>query len=139
MAGLAGNFCSAAFEESCVIVVGSSGSVFGFIGFYIADIALNFETMERPALQLVVILASVVASVILQACVLQAAAAARRRHGLAAAAPPPPFRPLPPSGGFDLSAQPYLPAELPAPDRIRPLSPVVFRLRTSRPPARSSS
>jgi len=67
MAGLAGNFCSAAFEESCVIVVGSSGSVFGFIGFYIADILLNFETLPRPALQLATMLASIGLSIGLQA------------------------------------------------------------------------
>lgn len=65
-AGLGGNFCSAAFEDPCVLVVGASGSVFGFIGLYVADLVLNFESILWPMVQLVTMLLSVGLTIALQ-------------------------------------------------------------------------
>ena len=36
--------------------VGASGAVFGFLGLYLADVALNWETMHRPLLRLALML-----------------------------------------------------------------------------------
>jgi len=44
-----GNFFSAAFENGCATVQGASGGVFGMIGLFIADLVLNFETVQRYA------------------------------------------------------------------------------------------
>eukprot|EP00878_Enallax_costatus_P043421 GHUV01051397.1.p1 GENE.GHUV01051397.1~~GHUV01051397.1.p1 ORF type:complete len:181 (+),score=29.94 GHUV01051397.1:295-837(+) len=43
---------SMAIEEPCFVYVGASGAVFGFLGLYLADIVLNFESMYRPLLRL---------------------------------------------------------------------------------------
>ncbi|KAK3252000.1 hypothetical protein CYMTET_38690 [Cymbomonas tetramitiformis] len=51
ISGLGGNFFSAMFEDSCILVVGASGSVFGFVGLFFADMVLNFETLKRPLLR----------------------------------------------------------------------------------------
>lgn len=51
LAGLGGNFLSAAFEDPCLIVVGASGCCFGLMGLFIADMALNFETVSFPILR----------------------------------------------------------------------------------------
>lgn len=39
--------CSAVFENFCVAVVGASGGIFGIFGLFIADMVMNFETLER--------------------------------------------------------------------------------------------
>lgn len=51
-AGVGGNLISAAAESPCVLVVGASGAVFGLQGFFIADLIVNFETITRPLLRL---------------------------------------------------------------------------------------
>lgn len=51
-AGIGGNLISAAFESPCILVVGASGAVFGLQGFFIADLIVNFETITRPLLRL---------------------------------------------------------------------------------------
>lgn len=47
-------------------MVGASGSVFGFIGLYIADLVLNFETIEWPVFQLAIMMVCVAVSMALQ-------------------------------------------------------------------------
>lgn len=47
-----------AFEDACYVYVGASGAVFGFLGLYLADIVLNFESMYRPVLRLALMLVS---------------------------------------------------------------------------------
>jgi membrane associated rhomboid family serine protease len=47
-----------AFEDPCFVYVGASGAVFGFLGLYLADILLNFESMYRPLLRLALMLTS---------------------------------------------------------------------------------
>lgn len=49
---------SMAFEDPCFVYVGASGAVFGFIGLYLTDIILNFESMYRPLLRLLMMLVS---------------------------------------------------------------------------------
>lgn len=53
---LGGNFLSACVEDPCVLVVGSSGAVFGFMGFFIADSIMNFETLTKPLLRVTIII-----------------------------------------------------------------------------------
>eukprot|EP01023_Acetabularia_acetabulum_P006713 TRINITY_DN12822_c0_g1_i1.p2 TRINITY_DN12822_c0_g1~~TRINITY_DN12822_c0_g1_i1.p2 ORF type:complete len:209 (-),score=9.52 TRINITY_DN12822_c0_g1_i1:239-826(-) len=48
---LGSNFLSAALEDRCTQVVGASGGVFGFVGLFIADMIINFETITRPILR----------------------------------------------------------------------------------------
>lgn len=43
----AGNFFSAAFENTCLALVGASGGVFGMVGLFIADMIVNFGTIKR--------------------------------------------------------------------------------------------
>ncbi len=43
----AGNFFSAAFEDTCLALVGASGGVFGMVGLFIADMIVNFSTIKR--------------------------------------------------------------------------------------------
>lgn len=43
----AGNLFSAAFESTCIAVVGASGGVFGVMGLFIADMIMNFKTITR--------------------------------------------------------------------------------------------
>ena len=45
----AGSFFSAAFENTCIAVVGASGGVFGVVGLFIADMIMNFVTIHRQA------------------------------------------------------------------------------------------
>lgn len=45
----AGNFFSAAFEDTCLALVGASGGVFGMVGLFIADMVVNFSTIKRCA------------------------------------------------------------------------------------------
>ncbi|KAL3159188.1 hypothetical protein ABBQ32_011171 [Trebouxia sp. C0010 RCD-2024] len=67
ISALGSAFFSAAFENSCTLVVGCSGAVFGFMGLYVADMALNFRSLSFPWLRLIWICATlgyfVVASV----------------------------------------------------------------------------
>ena len=53
---MGGTFLSMAFEDPCTLYVGASGAVFGFLGLYITDILLNFETMPMPLLRLLLML-----------------------------------------------------------------------------------
>ncbi len=51
-AGLAGTFLSMSFEDTCSMYVGASGAVFGFIGLYITDTLINWESILAPLLRL---------------------------------------------------------------------------------------
>lgn len=42
------NFISATFEPACTLLVGASGAVFGFMGLFIADLIVNFESISWP-------------------------------------------------------------------------------------------
>eukprot|EP01025_Chloroclados_australasicus_P055830 TRINITY_DN6854_c0_g2_i10.p2 TRINITY_DN6854_c0_g2~~TRINITY_DN6854_c0_g2_i10.p2 ORF type:complete len:334 (-),score=22.01 TRINITY_DN6854_c0_g2_i10:174-1175(-) len=53
LSSMGGNFLSAAFEDGCTMVVGASSAVFGFVGLFIADVVLNFESIGRPVLRIV--------------------------------------------------------------------------------------
>jgi membrane associated rhomboid family serine protease len=66
VAGLAGSLASAAWEAPCSLVVGASGAVFGFVGLYIADIALNFESMVLPLARLAAMVVGLVFLIVLQ-------------------------------------------------------------------------
>lgn len=57
-AGFGGTFLSMAFEDACMVYVGASGAVFGFLGLYLADIVLNWESIYRPLLRLALMLVS---------------------------------------------------------------------------------
>ncbi|DBB06814.1 hypothetical protein WJX82_002835 [Trebouxia sp. C0006] len=48
---IGGNFFSAAFEDRCAAVAGASGGIFGLLGLFIADMVLNFETLTRPIMR----------------------------------------------------------------------------------------
>ncbi|KAI8466169.1 MAG: hypothetical protein J3K34DRAFT_434709 [Monoraphidium minutum] len=51
------NFLSMTFEDPCVIYVGASGAVFGFVGLAISDLLLNWDTVSAPVVRLLVMLA----------------------------------------------------------------------------------
>ncbi|KAL0024178.1 hypothetical protein WJX77_004493 [Trebouxia sp. C0004] len=53
ISALGSAFFSAAFEDSCTLVVGCSGAVFGFMGLYVADMVLNFKSLSFPWLRLI--------------------------------------------------------------------------------------
>ena len=55
LSGVGGNLVSAAAEDPCSLVVGASGAIFGFMGLFIADVMLNFESISRPFLRIVFI------------------------------------------------------------------------------------
>eukprot|EP00195_Chlamydomonas_chlamydogama_P009647 CAMPEP_0202898498 /NCGR_PEP_ID=MMETSP1392-20130828/7012_1 /ASSEMBLY_ACC=CAM_ASM_000868 /TAXON_ID=225041 /ORGANISM="Chlamydomonas chlamydogama, Strain SAG 11-48b" /LENGTH=1047 /DNA_ID=CAMNT_0049584449 /DNA_START=381 /DNA_END=3524 /DNA_ORIENTATION=+ len=65
-AGVAGNFSSMVWEEPCDLVVGASGSVYGLIGLYLADILLNFESMSLPWLRVAAMVVALLFMVIMQ-------------------------------------------------------------------------
>lgn len=50
-AAAGGNLFSAAWESPCIAVVGASGGIFGLAGAYLADMALNWETLRRPVMR----------------------------------------------------------------------------------------
>ena len=52
ISGLGGNFASVLFEDPCIVVVGASGMCFGMFGLFIADMMLNYETIERPLMRI---------------------------------------------------------------------------------------
>lgn len=56
LSSVGGNLMSAAFEDGCVVVVGSSGAVFGFVGLFAGDAVLNFDSMRRPLLRIGILL-----------------------------------------------------------------------------------
>lgn len=47
-AGIGANLVSAAFEPNCTLLVGASGAVFGFMGLFVADLVVNFESISWP-------------------------------------------------------------------------------------------
>ena len=51
VAGVGGNLASGLFEDFCTTLVGASGAVFGFMGFFIADLIVNFESIAWPFLR----------------------------------------------------------------------------------------
>ncbi|KAK9845911.1 hypothetical protein WJX81_005785 [Elliptochloris bilobata] len=57
VSALGGNFFSAAFENNCLAVAGASGGIFGMIGLYVADMILNFESIKRPFMRGLMMLA----------------------------------------------------------------------------------
>ncbi|KAL4424956.1 hypothetical protein ABPG77_009685 [Micractinium sp. CCAP 211/92] len=57
LAGLGGNLLSAVTEAPCVAVVGASGIVFGAAAATVADMIQNFQTIGRPLLRTIVLLA----------------------------------------------------------------------------------
>eukprot|EP00877_Chromochloris_zofingiensis_P014440 jgi/Chrzof1/924/Cz01g33230.t1 len=54
---LGGAFLSCALENPCIQVVGCSGGCFGLFGLFIADMVLNFESVRRPILRSLCIIA----------------------------------------------------------------------------------
>lgn len=62
--GVAGNFVSAAGEDSCALVLGASGCVFGLAGFYIVDLMVDFKHVVFPFLRLFGVLVFLVATAI---------------------------------------------------------------------------
>ncbi|GMH32318.1 hypothetical protein BSKO_00152 [Bryopsis sp. KO-2023] len=63
LAGIGGNFLSAAFEDPCLIVVGASGCCFGLMGLFVADMVLNIETVSFPILRGLFILLMVILNI----------------------------------------------------------------------------
>jgi Rhomboid family len=59
-AGIGANLISATFESSCTLLVGASGAVFGFMGLFVADLVVNFESISWPILRVLCILLFVV-------------------------------------------------------------------------------
>jgi membrane associated rhomboid family serine protease len=54
-AGVGGNFVSASIENVCTTLVGASGAIFGFMGLFIADLVVNFESISWPLARAAVI------------------------------------------------------------------------------------
>jgi membrane associated rhomboid family serine protease len=54
-AGFGASFVSAIFENS-QLLVGASGTVFGFMGLFVADSIINFESIAWPFLRAFTIL-----------------------------------------------------------------------------------
>jgi Rhomboid family len=54
------NFVSATFEDVCTLLVGASGAVFGFMGLFIADLIVNFESISWPFVRVLTILLFIV-------------------------------------------------------------------------------
>ena len=46
-AGVGGNLLSAVAEDGCGIVVGASGLIFGLVGFWVADLLINFHFIKQ--------------------------------------------------------------------------------------------
>lgn len=49
--GVGGNLFSAVAENGCGIVVGASGLIFGLIGFWVADLLINFHFAKQVAMK----------------------------------------------------------------------------------------
>ena len=58
--GIGANLVSAAFEPNCTLLVGASGAVFGFMGLFVADLVVNFESISWPFLRVLCIVLFVV-------------------------------------------------------------------------------
>ncbi|KAL0039710.1 hypothetical protein WJX77_005832 [Trebouxia sp. C0004] len=52
IAGVGGNFFSAAFEGLCHVYLSGSGATFGMLVLFIADMAFNFETIRFPIMRI---------------------------------------------------------------------------------------
>lgn len=66
VAGLAGSLASAAWEAPCSLVVGASGSVFGLVALFLADIVVNFESIFMPMARLAAMVVGLVFLIVLQ-------------------------------------------------------------------------
>ena len=64
--GVSGSFSSTLFEDACQLVVGASGCIFGLVGLYVADIALNFESLTLPWLRLGAMIAGLIFLIVTQ-------------------------------------------------------------------------
>lgn len=53
LSGISGNFMSAAWEDSCGIVLGASGCIFGLAAFYVMDVIGDFKHVSFPCLRLI--------------------------------------------------------------------------------------
>ena len=51
-AGIGGNLMSAVAEDGCGIVVGASGLIFGLVGFWVADLLINFHFVKQIVLKI---------------------------------------------------------------------------------------
>jgi membrane associated rhomboid family serine protease len=56
LSAFSGNMFASTFESPCATLSGASGSVFGVIGFYIADTLVQWRRLRRPMLRAVLIL-----------------------------------------------------------------------------------
>jgi hypothetical protein len=54
-AGVGANLISSTFESYCTLLVGASGAVFGFMGLFVADLIVNFESIAWPFVRAFVI------------------------------------------------------------------------------------
>lgn len=54
------NLISASFEKVCTLLVGASGAVFGFMGLFVADLVVNFESISWPFARVLCILLFIV-------------------------------------------------------------------------------
>ncbi|KAL3143449.1 hypothetical protein ABBQ38_002265 [Trebouxia sp. C0009 RCD-2024] len=52
IAGVGGNFFSAAFEDLCSVVSSGSGATFGMLILFIVDVAFNFEAIRYPIVRI---------------------------------------------------------------------------------------
>lgn len=65
-AALGGSFLSLVAEDPCSLYVGASGGIFGFLGLYLADVVLNYQTMVLPLLRLALLVLGVAAKLALE-------------------------------------------------------------------------
>lgn len=57
---LGGQLISAVWEDPCRVIVGASGGVFGIMGLFVADMIVNFRTIKRPILRIIMALCMLV-------------------------------------------------------------------------------
>jgi membrane associated rhomboid family serine protease len=56
-AAIGGNFTAAALANPCIVLVGASGAVFGYFGFYCVDTAVRWNRIKRPTIRILMIMA----------------------------------------------------------------------------------
>lgn len=69
VAGVGGNFFSAAFEDLCHVYSSGSGATFGLLILFIADMGFNFEAIRFPILR--ILAAAILLAVFIAAAVVQ--------------------------------------------------------------------
>lgn len=66
LSGVGGNFLSTYMDSNrCLVVVGASGACYGIMGLFVADMAINYESIRRPIIRSSIVITFVIFNLVM--------------------------------------------------------------------------